>query len=158
MRESAPAFAAGHGAFPTKNGAVELGAALMDGSTLDVGAVACVIGVPQPMRLARLILESPQVVLAGEGARLCAEQHGHPGGIAVSPDGRWTAVGGRDNQVRLFEMPDLSRPPLHTLPRDELIAKLETLTNIRVIRDDESSTAWKVEAGPFPGWETAPTC
>jgi hypothetical protein len=54
-------------------------------------------------------------------------------------------------------MPDLSKPPLHTLPYDELIAKLKTLTNLRVVRDEESSTGWKVEVGPFPGWETVPT-
>jgi len=54
-------------------------------------------------------------------------------------------------------MPDLTKPPLHTLPREELIAKLKTLTNLRVVRDAESSTGWKVEVGPFPGWETVPT-
>jgi hypothetical protein len=36
------------------------------------------------------------------------------------------------------------------------MAKLETLTNLRVVRDEESSTGWKVEVGPFPGWETVP--
>ncbi len=50
-------------------------------------------------------------------------------------------------------MPDLSKPPLHTLPHDELIAKLKTLTNLRVVRDPESATGWKIEVGPFPGWE-----
>jgi hypothetical protein len=54
-------------------------------------------------------------------------------------------------------MPDLSEPPLHTLPHDELIAKLHSLTNLRVVRDEESSTGWKLEVGPFPGWETVPT-
>jgi hypothetical protein len=54
-------------------------------------------------------------------------------------------------------MPDLSKPPLHTLPRSELIAKLKTLTNLRVVRDGESATGWKLEVGPFPGWETVPT-
>jgi hypothetical protein len=37
-------------------------------------------------------------------------------------------------------MPDLSKPPLHTLPRAELIAKLKTLTNLRVVRDEEFAT------------------
>jgi len=54
-------------------------------------------------------------------------------------------------------MPDLSKPPLHTLPRHELIAKLETLTNLRVVRDEESASGWKLTVGPFPGWETVPT-
>ena len=54
-------------------------------------------------------------------------------------------------------MPDLSKPPLHTLPREELIAKLKTLTNLRVVRDSESATGWKLTHDPFPGWETVPT-
>lgn len=76
--EDDPTFDAGHGSFPTTAGDVELDAALMDGTALDVGAVACVIGVPNPVRLARLILAAPQVLLAGPGARLFAEQHGLP--------------------------------------------------------------------------------
>ena len=51
----------------------------------------------------------------------------------------------------------LSKPPLHTLPREELIAKLETLTNLRAVRDAESSTGWTITHDPFPGWETVPT-
>jgi hypothetical protein len=54
-------------------------------------------------------------------------------------------------------VPDLSQPPLHTLPREELIAKLHSLTNLSLVRDETSPTGWKVEIGPFPGWETAPT-
>jgi len=65
--------------------------------------------------------------------------------------------GSVDTTVRLWPMPDLSKPPLHTLPRDELIAKLKTLTNLRVVRDEDSPTGWKVEVGPFPGWETVPS-
>jgi len=34
-------------------------------------------------------------------------------------------------------MPDLSKPPLHTPPREELVTKLKTLTNLRVVRDEE---------------------
>ena len=79
-------------------------------------------------------------------------------GLAISPDGKWYAtIPGRDNMIRLKPIPDLSQPPLHTLPHDQLIAKLKTLTNLRVVRDEESSTGWEFEVGPFPGWETVPT-
>mgnify|MGYP001827480420 FL=1 len=54
-------------------------------------------------------------------------------------------------------MPDLSKPQLHTLPREELISKLKTLTNLRVVRDPDSATGWKLTHDPFPGWETVPT-
>ena len=53
-------------------------------------------------------------------------------------------------------MPDLDEPPLHTLPREELIAKLKSLTNLRAVHDEESSTGWKIEVGPFPGWAEVP--
>jgi WD40 repeat protein len=77
--------------------------------------------------------------------------------VAVSPDGRWVATSGEDNTLRLWPMPDLSKPPLHTLPHDELLAKLKSLTNLRVVRDPESPAVWNIEIGPFPGWKDVPT-
>jgi WD40 repeat protein len=76
--------------------------------------------------------------------------------VAVSPDSRWIASAGAEGSIRLWPMPDLSKPPLHTLPHNELIAKLETLTNLRAVRDESSPTGWKIEVGPFPGWATVP--
>jgi WD40 repeat protein len=90
-------------------------------------------------------------------SHLLLGNEGSVSALAVSPDGRWIATGGADSTIRLWPMPDISQPPLYTLPRSELIAKLKTLTNLRAIRDEESSTGWKIEVGPFPGWETVPT-
>ena len=78
----------------------------------------------------------------------------------ISPDGRWlTSVGLAEegNTIRLWPMPDLSQPPLHTLPHDELMAKLRTRTNLRVVKDPESETGWGWHLDPFPGWERVPT-
>ena len=85
---------------------------------------------------------------------------GHAGvvrSVAISPDLRWVASSGEDSTLRLWPMPDLSKPPLHTLPHDDLLAKLEALTNLRAVRDPASATGWKLEVGPFPGWREAPT-
>jgi hypothetical protein len=53
-------------------------------------------------------------------------------------------------------VPDLEESPFHTLPHDELMARLDTFTNLRVVRDQSSPTVWKLELGPFPGWADPP--
>ena len=83
---------------------------------------------------------------------------GHPSGIdavAVSPDGRWVASSS-GTEIRLWPMPDLSKPPLHTLPHEELIGKLRSLTNLRVVEDWTSPGGYKLDIGPFPGWKDVP--
>jgi WD40 repeat protein len=92
----------------------------------------------------------------GGEAHLLAGHDGPVDSVAISPDNRWIASSGDDKTLRLWPMPDLSKPPLHTLPHDELIAKLHSLTNLRAVRDEESSTGWKIEVGPFPGWAEVP--
>ncbi len=77
--------------------------------------------------------------------------------VAISPDLRWVASSGEDNTLRLWPMPDLDQPPLHTLPHDELLAKLRSLTNIRAVRDPDAPNGWAIEAAPFPGWNTVST-
>jgi WD40 repeat protein len=95
--------------------------------------------------------------ITGEEPHLLLGHDGRVWSVAIDPLGRWIASGGDDGSVRLWPMPDLSKPPLHTLPREELIAKLKTLTNLRVVRDQESATGWTLTHDPFPGWETVPT-
>jgi len=85
---------------------------------------------------------------------------GHTGAVfrvAISPDLQWLASAGADNTLRLWPMPDLSKPPLHTLPHTELLAKLHSLTNLRAVRDPAAPTGWTIELGPFPGWKNVPT-
>jgi hypothetical protein len=54
-------------------------------------------------------------------------------------------------------MPDLSQPPFHTLPYAALVAKLDSLTNLRVVEDAASATGYRLDIGPFPGWKDVPT-
>jgi len=95
--------------------------------------------------------------MTGEEPHLLLGHESEVWAVAIDPLGRWIASGGQDTTIRLWPMPDLSKPPLHTLPHNELIAKLKTLTNLRVVRDEGSPTGWKLTVGPFPGWESVPS-
>ncbi len=74
--EDNPIYNAGTGASLTREGNIELDAGIMDGSRLDVGAVADVEHIQHPITLARKVLESPQVLLVGKGAQEFAQEQG----------------------------------------------------------------------------------
>jgi hypothetical protein len=65
-------------------------------------------------------------------------------------------ISGDDGAIRLWPMPNLSKPPLHTLPHDQLLAKLKSLIDLRAARDPSSDTGWKIEIGPLPGRAVVP--
>jgi beta-aspartyl-peptidase (threonine type) len=67
--EDSPLFNAGRGAVFTHDGTHELDASIMDGHTLAAGAVGGVVGVRNPIALARRVMDdSPHVLLTGPGA------------------------------------------------------------------------------------------
>ena len=75
--EDWPAFDAGVGAHLNRDGRVQLDAILMDGRTLDAGAIAAVERVRNPIRLARLVMEtSPYIMIVGPGAEQFATEGG----------------------------------------------------------------------------------
>lgn len=77
LLEDCPLFNAGHGAVYTAAGTHELDAAIMDGSTLDAGAICCVKRVRNPILAARRVLErSEHVLFTGEGAEAFAVAQG----------------------------------------------------------------------------------
>ncbi|MBN1178584.1 MAG: isoaspartyl peptidase/L-asparaginase [Anaerolineae bacterium] len=77
--EDDPTFDAGRGSFLNTAGEVELDAIIMDGSTLNLGAVAAVQHIQHPVSLARLVMtESAHAFLAGRGAEAFARAHGVP--------------------------------------------------------------------------------
>lgn len=73
--EDYPLFNAGRGSVFTHGGRNEMDAAIMNGKTLEAGAVAFVKNIKNPIRLARLVMsDSEHVMLAGEGANEFARQ------------------------------------------------------------------------------------
>ena len=76
--EDTPLFNAGKGSVFTAEGTHEMDAAIMDGNTLNAGAVSLVTGIKNPVSLARDVMDkSYHVFLAGEGAMQFAREHGY---------------------------------------------------------------------------------
>lgn len=68
-------FNAGRGAVFTKTGTHEMDASIMDGTSLQAGAITCVKQVKNPVVLARAVMEkSEHVMLSGEGALQFAKE------------------------------------------------------------------------------------
>ena len=75
--EDNPLFNAGKGAVFTHDGKNELDAAIMDGSNLAAGSVACVTDIKNPITAARRVMtNSPHVMLTGAGASQFAKEQG----------------------------------------------------------------------------------
>ena len=67
----------GTSGMPSILGEVELDASIMDGRDLTAGAVGCVKGYPNPISIARKLMETlPHVFLVGEGAERFAAEMG----------------------------------------------------------------------------------
>jgi len=77
LMEDAPMFNAGKGAVFTRDGKNELDSSIMDGATLNAGAVAGVTRVKNPIKLARAVMEkSDHVMFARDGAEQFAKENG----------------------------------------------------------------------------------
>ncbi len=77
LMEDSPLFNAGKGAVFTREGKNELDASVMDGATLNAGAIAGVTKVKNPIKLARAVMEnSVHVMFARKGAEEFAEEQG----------------------------------------------------------------------------------
>lgn len=76
--EDSPLFNAGKGSVFTNKGTHEMDAAIMDGKTLNAGAVSLITGIKNPVSLAHDVMKkSDHVFLAGEGAMLFADSLGY---------------------------------------------------------------------------------
>lgn len=77
IMEDSPQFNAGKGAVFNHDGIVELDASIMEGKSLNAGAVAGVRDIKNPIRVARAVMEkSEHVLLSGAGASQFAKEQG----------------------------------------------------------------------------------
>ena len=76
VMENSPLFNAGKGAVFNSDGKNEMDASIMDGKTLNAGAVAGVQNIKNPVNVARLVMDSiKHVMLSGKGAESFAKKH-----------------------------------------------------------------------------------
>ncbi|MEA3476882.1 MAG: isoaspartyl peptidase/L-asparaginase [Bacteroidota bacterium] len=77
IMEDSPLFNAGKGAVFNECGENEMDASIMDGKSLDAGAVAGVSSIRNPISAARMVMEhSKHVMLSGQGAEIFASDQG----------------------------------------------------------------------------------
>jgi beta-aspartyl-peptidase (threonine type) len=101
--EDDPTFDAGRGSYFNRMGDVQMDAMIMDGRTLDFGAVAAVGTVVHPVTLARRVMERCEHrLIVGDGAEALADSYGLS---RISPDQPW----GRED-------PGGWLPPKHAQP------------------------------------------
>lgn len=77
IMEDSPLFNAGKGAVYNSEGRQEMDASIMDGKTLNSGAIAGVSHIKNPILAAKIVMDSSKhVLLSGKGAEVLAKKYG----------------------------------------------------------------------------------
>jgi L-asparaginase / beta-aspartyl-peptidase len=125
----------GTSGMPSILGEIELDASIMDGRDLTAGAVGCVKGYPNPISIARKVLETlPHVFLVGAGAERFAAEMGFAQADLMTPETRETwrtdvlslhadpdhlDAGSLVELVQQFSNPKRTRGTVNFIARDE---------------------------------------
>ena len=144
----------GRSGMPSILGEVELDASIMDGRDLTAGAVGCVKGYPNPISIARKVMEVlPHVLLVGEGAERFAAEMGFQQAELMTDDIR--AMWRKDLGTIVCD-PD-------TIDPSQLVELVQQFSNPRrtrgtvnfIARDDQGNLATGVSTsgyyGKYPG-------
>ena len=100
------------------------------------------------VRVSRAAADAPPHLLLGQEGAIYS--------LAFSTDGRWLAAAGEAFDIRVWPVPDVSRPPVHLLPHDRLLNLLGSHTNLRAVRDAASPGGYRLTPDAFPGWANVP--
>ena len=107
--EDDPKYNAGTGSCLNEDGYIEMDASIMEGHTLQVGAVACIERIKNPVTLARRVMESPHALLIGAGAREFALAHG----ITLCLPSDLLTERQHNNWLRIREKQQVDEPIFH---------------------------------------------
>ena len=155
----------GYGGWPNMIGRMECDAAVMDGTTREIGAVGAVPDTLPVARLAREVMRRlPHVMVTGEGARRLASELGFPLDEVLHPDSKrvwWERLEKELSAEALAAFPDIPLVPLsHAITDPERVRD----TTVFLAKDAQdglsavtstSGWAWKYPGrlgdSPIPG-------
>ncbi len=145
----------GTSGMPSILGEIELDASIMDGRDLTAGAVGCVKGYPNPISIARKVMETlPHVFLVGEGAERFAAEMGFQKADLMTEETR---------QLWRKDLAAVTASMAHRLDPNRLVDLVQQFSNPRrtrgtvnfIARDDQGNLATGVSTsgyyGKYPG-------
>lgn len=145
--EAHKAFNAGYGAMLNQDGAAELDAGVMDGDTMDYGAVMATRRLAHPVRVARRLLtegEGRVRMLAGDGAERFAEARG----MDLVSNAELICPREQERYDRIRAEAEADHPSRSFLPGLSNLGGADTVG--AVVRDDSGRLAAATSTGGTP--------